>query len=238
MDNQLIVYSCHKDQDRHARTVEHLRAFADWVNGTCRPNAPVRPVDGNKEFPATTDLLREALRKLRRADGSCPFDNGFRRFVDMAGRNGSKRHDCSADELGMVALWDNRGTTEIASSLSGKLVVVSDETVTSITGARHAHGIAEFGGTLCLLVRDYRNILWHETAHLFGADDHYDEKNRTATPKCEAANLCIMQWDPGHNEHCRFCDQSITEVNTYFAKTKQSKKLLAERRLSQSQVMK
>jgi hypothetical protein len=214
--------------------MEHLRVFADWVNGTCRPDVAVRPVDGNKEFPATTDLLREAMRILRRADGSCPFDDGFRKFVDMPGRNGSKRHDCSADELGMVALWENRGTPEIASSLSGKLVVISNETVTSITEAQQADGIAVFRGELCLLVRDYRNILWHEAAHLFGAHDHYDE-NRTATPECEAANLCIMQWDPGHDESRRFCDQSITEMNTYFVETKQAQRLLAERCLFQNQ---
>lgn len=233
MSERLVVYSCHENQQEHNDAVRHVRDFVRELNTCCANGDSVQVVNGNEEFAATRYLLREAVLSLRQADGSCPFDDGFREFVHTAKAysNGSRRHAdgrvVSADQLRMVSLWAKHATGEIASSLSDKVVVVSDETVTSITEARRAHGIAEFCGDVCFLVRVYKNILWHEAAHLFGARDHYDDNHR-ATQKCKAPNLCLMQWDPG-DKKCEFCAQSIKEMQTYFAERKAGQKLLAER---------
>ncbi len=227
MNERIIVYSCHDNGSEHNDTMRCLRAFAVYVKTNCADGVGVEVVDGNKKSLATRNLLREARLMLRRGDGSCPFDDGFEEFVQMAKRcwGGSRpcRHqqDLSSDEAKMAALWEKRGTSEITSSFSGNVVVISDKSITSIKGKRGAHGTSR--GQLCFLIRgDYRNILWHEAAHLFGADDHYDEHNHGPIEGCmdwlrgPGKLSCIMQWNPGENE-CSFCDRSISEMQRYFA---------------------
>jgi hypothetical protein len=226
MSERLIVYSCHGNAKDHNGTMGHLRDFAMKLNTSCTNDMGVEVADGNEESPATSSLLREAMLILRRDDGSCPFDDGLEELVQMATRHCDRskprrdKADLSLDRRRMVALWDERGTREIASSLSDRVFVVSDKRVTSITGKGEAHGTAR--GQLCFLVRDYKNILWHEAAHLFGAEDHYDEHNHEPTRGCMDWShprrewSCIMQWDPGKKD-CWFCPRAIKEIQRYFA---------------------
>jgi len=64
-------------------------------------------------------------------------------------------------------------------------------------------------------VDHYKNILWHEIAHLFGAYEHYREDDYKATSECEDPDSCIMQRNPGR-KLCEFCGQSKREMHRYF----------------------
>jgi hypothetical protein len=190
MNERLIVYSCHDDATKHSATMEHLRDFATEVAAISGRGTKIEVVDGNARFRQTRVFLRTAVSKAS-ANGSCDFDF-LRDHIRRRLRGG-----------------------EMSDSLSGKVVIVSDTNVFSIVGSK-AHGITEFKGQFCFLVKNYKNILWHEAAHLFGADDHYREDNQGARPECEHPDFCIMQWDPA-GKPCAFCDQSKREIQKYLA---------------------
>lgn len=77
-----------------------------------------------------------------------------------------------------------------------------------------AHGVC-MGEKFVVLSRVYRNIIWHETAHLFGAEDHYQKQKPTFMKDiCTEKEVCVMQWDPG-NKDVIFCTRSIQEMTDY-----------------------
>ena len=77
------------------------------------------------------------------------------------------------------------------------------------------HGLA--GDGFCAVVlqpykNPYKNIVWHEVAHLFGAKDHYPNGIEGA-PKCTAKESCVMQYDPGAKQ-CFFCSEALKEIRS------------------------
>ena len=40
-----------------------------------------------------------------------------------------------------------------------------------------------------------RESIWHETAHLLGANDHYDSSTKSALPICRNPSGCLMRWN-------------------------------------------
>lgn len=57
--------------------------------------------------------------------------------------------------------------------------------------------------------------IWHEIAHLLGADDHYDYDTHEKLDICEL-NQCIMQYGCYSFE---FCNQAILEIKKRLAKS-------------------
>src|SRR5690606_28672220 len=51
--------------------------------------------------------------------------------------------------------------------------------------------------------------IWHEIAHLFGAEDHYEPTTRSDS--CDEPN-CIMQYGKTEGD---FCSRTISEIKTY-----------------------
>ncbi|MEK7524211.1 MAG: hypothetical protein AAB588_04255 [Patescibacteria group bacterium] len=67
------------------------------------------------------------------------------------------------------------------------------------------YGVAS--GNVCINCCLEKYSIWHETAHLFGASDHYDEVNHSNT--C-GDQKCFMQWDSLKGRH--FCKKAISEI--------------------------
>ncbi len=61
-------------------------------------------------------------------------------------------------------------------------------------------------------IKSYKNIIWHEAGHLFGADDHYcRERVYEMSPECTDRESCVMQFNPG-SKSCCFCTKAIDEI--------------------------
>ena len=64
--------------------------------------------------------------------------------------------------------------------------------------ARSTNPLAQWGGKLGRLALvwqpDNRHLIWHETLHLLGAEDCYDDETTEGT--CEKEPQCIMQYAP------------------------------------------
>lgn len=55
----------------------------------------------------------------------------------------------------------------------------------------------------------YKVAIWHEVAHLLGADDYYDYDTKAKVDNCKLEK-CIMQYGCCSFE---FCDQAVLEIN-------------------------
>lgn len=64
-------------------------------------------------------------------------------------------------------------------------------------------------GFVAVIIKQNRVNIWHEIAHLFGAEDHYDQESKNAI--C-LNKTCIMQYGKSEGE---FCAQSIKEITDY-----------------------
>jgi hypothetical protein len=81
-----------------------------------------------------------------------------------------------------------------------------------------AHGVRMTGkwGELVLYIKGYKEIIWHEAAHLLGAEDHYNPNSsfHETTRVCLNPDNCVMQWNRGDT----FCEKSIDEIRYYLKK--------------------
>lgn len=64
-------------------------------------------------------------------------------------------------------------------------------------------------GFISVIKNPLEKNIWHEVAHLFGANDHYNITTKDGT--CSEQN-CIMQY--GKSEGV-FCSETIIEINSY-----------------------
>jgi len=71
------------------------------------------------------------------------------------------------------------------------------------------------GGEFCLNRNVERLSIWHETAHLLGADDHYDEQHQPIR-ECTLKGRCIMQWISTLDHD--FCSFAIKQMSEFLAK--------------------
>lgn len=94
------------------------------------------------------------------------------------------------------------------------LMIVLPSPEITFTDNPGAHGITN-GGNIVLLKRTYKNIILHETAHLFGARDHYVLKSLNNMQEiCTDKERCVMQWNPA-DKKVVFCSETIREIQDF-----------------------
>lgn len=104
-------------------------------------------------------------------------------------------------------------TDEISQSLTIKTLICLGGSGLKFKGQSYLHGLSESNGRYAVVIKSYKNIVWHEVAHLFGADDHYIENDTSKMKeKCPDKVSCIMQYDPG-DKPCSFCSTSLKEIS-------------------------
>jgi hypothetical protein len=107
-------------------------------------------------------------------------------------------------------------------SVNGHVLMIVDRKFESILGENvvpGAHGVRKYvfhANCLVLYIKGYKEIIWHEAAHLLGAEDHYNPNSNSheAIQDCLNPNNCIMQWNPGDT----FCEKSIDEIRNCLSK--------------------
>ncbi|PIZ75552.1 hypothetical protein COY05_03640 [Candidatus Peregrinibacteria bacterium CG_4_10_14_0_2_um_filter_38_24] len=67
------------------------------------------------------------------------------------------------------------------------------------------HGVAV--GNVCINRCLEEKSIWHETAHLFGVSDHYDENTHETICGDEK---CFMRWNALNGDH--FCEKALSEI--------------------------
>jgi|GEM_PF-4466471 len=80
------------------------------------------------------------------------------------------------------------------------------------------YGVAHRGGVLCINKFLEKKSIWHETAHLLGADDHYcEDEHEKVIKRCgdygKKKKVCLMQWDS--LKGADFCIESLKDIKYY-----------------------
>jgi hypothetical protein len=112
-----------------------------------------------------------------------------------------------------VFSWEifNKLTEDI---LPNQKTIIFDDRIEKFEDNWFAHGQA--WGRYIVLRKLYKGIVLHELAHLYGADDHYNEiKPEQTLSICTNPAQCIMQWNPGN----KFCKESKKEILQFWRNT-------------------
>jgi len=111
-------------------------------------------------------------------------------------------------------LWKNKKVSQNENFWGNlNLIILPDSSIyfKEIPGA---HGI-QTDCQFAFLKECYLNIIWHETAHLFGAEDHYVKGNEyRMISECSDPDNCLMQWDPADKDVV-FCSKTLEEIRNY-----------------------
>lgn len=70
-------------------------------------------------------------------------------------------------------------------------------------------------GNICIIRNVSKMSIWHETAHLLGAHDHYDN-NQKPKKECKDPENCLMGWNKLQGN---FCDKSLEEMKYFISNT-------------------
>lgn len=206
MIDKLIVYSfCSEDEIKCETGVDYIRALIERLKKDI-PEAESlpEPENGNENYPESRDLILRVMDCVAKHNPSKRLD-----YVDLR-----------------VSLWEvsnylsGHTTRDFLKSIA-RTVDFEPEFYVSIllTGQRYdldfPYGVATVGGEFCLNRNVERLSIWHETVHLLGADDHYDEQHQPIR-ECTLKGRCIMQWIStlGHD----FCSFAIKQMSTFLAK--------------------
>jgi hypothetical protein len=103
--------------------------------------------------------------------------------------------------------------------ISGKILLYCPGHTALREAVRRRESKILWGGSLGFLSMVWqgqnKQLLWHETLHLLGAEDCYDFENCKKQPKCLLDSCCIMQWEPcpeNCGEELVLCAENIARV--------------------------
>jgi len=164
-------------------------------------------INGNSEFTNTyrfIDSLIEPMNTEIDFDSLCDFLTRVRRNEIQLIR------DVYPQAYGFFASNKNIDTNIISQSLETKTLICLEKSGLKFKEHTGAHGLS--GRRYAVTIKLYKNIVWHEVAHLFGADEHYVKNDKyKMKEKCTNKELCVMRYDPGI-KLCSFCSTAQEEI--------------------------
>ena len=167
-------------------------------------------VDGNTHFPDTKNYF-EQLVKIFSNNSTMKYEDilDFVWYIQEYGKNKQMQKESSEIFQNAKKFFKNISKEICFESTNGKIIILLSRNSKSIFEAlKGAHGISIINGDVCVLLRGYKSIVWHEIAHLLGAKDHYECSSYESKDFCSRKSDCVMQWNPG----LAFCDDFIKEI--------------------------
>jgi len=215
--DKLIVYSfCSEDEIKCETGVDYIRALIERLKKDIpeAENLP-GPENGNANYPESRDLILRVMDCVAKHNRSKRLE-----YEDLRVTLREMSNYLSGDTTRDFALFLRDGLWDPIERIA-RTVDFEPEFYVSIllTGQRYdlhfPYGVATMGGAFCLNRNVERLSIWHETAHLLGADDHYDKQHQPIR-ECTLKERCIMQWIStlGHD----FCSFAIKQMSEFLAK--------------------
>lgn len=192
---------------------KHLNEFKNDISKNIRDFSKLDIINGEEKYRDTYCFINHIIEKM--IQDSKIF---FQHLTDILRSASSDNFQRIKDNLPNVYEFfehnKHADKNKISESLRFKTLICVEGENLSINENADAHGYAEGNGRYAVLVKSYKNIIWHEVAHLFGADDHYIENDVCKMKeKCANKELCVMQYDP-RDKPCSFCSTAIMEMRT------------------------
>lgn len=185
-------------------------------------------IDGNNSYPDTCDLIGRVLGYWGRQYDPLPTSCIYQSFLILYRHLRAEKIRSYKSFFVNGALLPSNGCQKICNDLIGLAEGNENPAFFNaiiITGRRYRleapFGVALntiFEGGICLNANIEKKSIWHETVHLLGAKDHYDEKNTHLSRNCADPANCLMRWNALNGHH--FCKNTIMEIDRFFIKTK------------------
>ena len=214
---KLIVYTfCSEDEIKCQMGVDYVRGLVERLKKDI-PEAKyfLEPENGNAKYPESRDIILRVMDCVVQHNPSRRLEYEDLR-VSLREMSNYLSGDTTRDFNAFLphGLWDP--LESIARTVDFK-----PEFYVSIllTGQRYdldfPYGVATVGGGFCLNRNVEKLSIWHETAHLLGVDDHYDDQHQPIQ-ECTLKHRCIMQWISTLGSD--FCSHAIEEMSAFLAK--------------------
>lgn len=188
MELKLVYYNFSGSGDSILE--QYLTEFKEELSGNITSFSDIEILNGQETFRGTYNFIKQLIESK--------ILNSEIHFDDLCS-NLRKAND------------------DISQSLKIKTLICLEKGL-RFKNQSGAHGLSEFNGRYAVLLKVYKNIVWHEVAHLFGADDHYIENDTAKMKKqCSAKKKCVMQYDPSEKPCC-FCSTAIEEIRSNMIK--------------------
>lgn len=228
MSSELIIYNYQTSRVKQELILQYIRELLENLHSNKIDVDFLQIVDGNKLYPSTFNLIGKILKywsnDYHDLSTVCIYYSFFGLYSYLKQRNiknfdfinqicnpsSKKQQKQIRDDLINLVESDTKPNFFNSIIITGNLYKLE---------APHGVAIGDIlEGGICLNSNMHRNSIWHETAHLLGANDHYDKSNHYQSIHCDDSNNCLMQWDSLKGN--RFCKNSLTEIYNHLEKFK------------------
>ncbi len=223
MATDLILYNYCTSLISQEKAYVYLEEFLDVLEEKGVAVNTIKLQDGNKLYPSTHKLIREIMDfwYKRSLTGKMPVQELHCSFYFL-----KKYLNHELKDLEPLILDCFPDSEAIRSSLISFLVSEKIQPAffnsVLITGdlynLEYPFGVEfhkdSISGRICINANLEKKSIWHETAHMLGADDHYVRETETETEECicPTGKNCLMAWD---SLDMNFCQHSICEMQKY-----------------------
>lgn len=189
---------------------DYLVKFKSELSTKIKHFSELEIINGGVRFKSTYHFIDHLIRPM---NAEIDFDNLCRILRNVSKNELQLIRDKFPQAYKFFEDNKNIDTNEISQSLTIKTLICLRKSGLKFKGQSYAHGLSELNGRYAVVIKSYKNIVWHEVAHLFGAGNHYIENDTSKMEeKCSDKALCVMQYDPG-DKRCSFCSTSLKEIS-------------------------
>lgn len=217
MKPKLIVYNYSEKEISQKESVGYVKALLVELQAYNLDTTFLEVIDGNEQHPCTYRTIGRILQYLGKTHSVLSIPDVYQSFKIL--------------DRCLI----NRDIREVSCFLSARSPSEADRTVDALTSLVVADTEPEFFNTvlitgnkylleypngtyygdtieggICINANLHKKSIWHETAHILGAEDHYTGHTTCKSVNCSDVAQCLMQWNALYGS-C-FCDIAIEEM--------------------------
>lgn len=211
---ELIIYNYCPDEISQDTALCYVEDLLKELDKQGINTSFLEKIDGNKDYHATYLLIEKILNYWDKLPTQSIHQSFFLLRASMQGEDIERysfKYFCNNSKI----------HSELIDLTNSKIIPPAFFNAIIITGKKYkleipfgvASGEINEGG-ICINCNTSKESIWHETAHLLGADDHY---GKTAY-KCKNPTDCFMQYNATQGS-C-FCSESVKEIEKCLRKAR------------------
>jgi hypothetical protein len=216
---ELIVYNYCTDELSQAIAVGYVTELLEELESKEVPTSFLKVVDGNKEYKETHFLIAKVFDYWHKPGEQLPTWNIYLSFQCLQGylETGNWKDSCHLGKDKNLEIINLAVDKKITPRFFNSILITGKN-----FKLEHPYGVfpprctIKVGG-ICINRCIAKQSIWHETAHLLGADECYDvnDPQHRTLESCTHPK-CFMQRDSTKGQ-C-FCDKSIAEMREFILK--------------------
>ncbi len=207
MFSDLIIYNYGEDRLAQDLAVRYVQELLNEIQRLNIDTSKLSVIDGNNCYTETYNAIGKIID-----DFGPNLDTSkiylYLYFLNDCGRNKQDKMCYGLNDKELQYLKKEFGGNDYKGTLFNSIIIAGANIQLNSSYGEAMWNIIE--GGLCINVNVAKKSIWHEVAHLLGADDHYDKDTKKPKKICTDHLNCLMQWNSTQGKH--FCSKSIAEI--------------------------